>query len=163
MVRTGICFVVALLGLAARPGAASARLLADINTTPLIASSSPREFVTVGDQVFFVATTPAAGVGLWKTDGTPAGTVLLRGFGTIRSQRFWLTPFGNLVLFVADDVVSGQELWRSDGTPAGTVRVRDIRDGVLGSNPSRRVMASAAGPTVPPPGPGAAKEITPPP
>jgi hypothetical protein len=87
--------LVLLLAVAAGavPAGASVRI-ADINMVPLVTSSSPREFVTAGNEVFFVATTPAAGVGLWKTDGTEGGTILLHGFGGIREQRFWLTALG---------------------------------------------------------------------
>ena len=87
--------VLATMLCAVSPGRATVSLVADINTRPLIASSAPREFVTAGGQVFFVATTPAAGVGLWKTDGTAGGTVLVHAFGGERTQRFWLTALGD--------------------------------------------------------------------
>ena len=148
--------LVLLLAVAAGalPAGASVRI-ADINMVPLVTSSSPREFVTAGNQVFFVATTPAAGVGLWKTDGTEGGTILLHGFGGIREQRFWLTALGDGVLFAADDVVTGDELWRSDGTAAGTMQVRDIQTGVIGSNPhdlvamNGRVFSADTAPAAP--------------
>lgn len=43
---------------------------------------------------------------------------------------------GTQLLFAARDFGNDYELWRSDGTAAGTVRVKDIRPGSLGSEPS---------------------------
>ena len=85
MLRRLVPTLLALLT-AAAPAPAAVTLVRDINTTPLIVGSAPREFVSVGAHVFFVATTPAAGVGLWRSDGTAAGTVLLRGFGAVRAH-----------------------------------------------------------------------------
>ena len=68
------------------------------------------------------------GVGceLWKSDGTAAGTVLVKdidpGAGT-RSRT--ACNVGGTLFFAADDATSGRELWKSDGTPAGTVLVRN--------------------------------------
>ncbi|VAW57804.1 hypothetical protein formerly called flagellar hook-length control protein FliK [hydrothermal vent metagenome] len=38
--------------------------------------------------------------------------------------------------FSADNGVTGSELWKSDGTEEGTVLVKDILDGVSGSEVS---------------------------
>ena len=40
--------------------------------------SGPECFTTVGDKVFFLATTMLTGVELWVTDGTEEGTCLVR-------------------------------------------------------------------------------------
>ena len=78
-----------------------------------------------------------AGQELWITDGTAAGTVLVKdiwsGPGNAQPRDF--TRVGDLVLFVADDGLGGAELWRTDGTEAGTVRVTDLRPGAEGSLP----------------------------
>ena len=112
-------------------------------------SSRPRNFTLVGDTVFFVANDGVVGYELWKTDGTQAGTVLVKDVatGTTR-QSSWddagnpiqinvprdsypesLTALGNTLLFVADDAVNGRELWKSDGTANGTVLVKDLLTG----------------------------------
>jgi ELWxxDGT repeat protein len=76
------------------------------------------------------------GYELWKSDGTAAGTVLVKdirpgysGFGPGN-----LTAVGNTLFFQAYDGVNGRELWKSDGTAAGTVLVKDIRPGASSSN-----------------------------
>src|SRR5712692_9934510 len=74
---------------------------------------------------------------LWKTDGTPAGTVLLTNAVPLESYRDDICPVGSthfaragtanrLLFFSADDGVHDQELWKSDGTPGGTALVKDI-------------------------------------
>ena len=70
---------------------------------------------------------------LWQTDGTMAGTRLLRdlndasgGVSTSVTEQRWMAGTG---FFVADDGVHGRELWTSDGTASGTRMVRDIRPG----------------------------------
>jgi ELWxxDGT repeat protein len=62
---------------------------------------------------------------LWKSDGTAAGTTLVKDIiagpvGTFGSTSLLLTNVGGTVYFRADDGVEGVELWRSDGTAAGT-------------------------------------------
>ncbi len=61
-----------------RPTAAlPARVLVkDINPGP--ASSTPFRFFVLNGELQFTADDGVAGFELWKTDGTPAGTVLLK-------------------------------------------------------------------------------------
>ena len=122
-------------GAAAEPGDRGAG--ARHQSQPLIESSSPHEFVTAGALIFFVATTPADGIGVWQYRRHGGRDRVVARLRLDTPERFWLTALGNMVLFSANDVVSGAELWRSDGTPAGTVRVRDIDDGVWARSPTR--------------------------
>lgn len=119
----------------ASPAVAAPRLVRDINSERVIASSQPREFVRIGDTVYFIATTTAAGDGLWKSDGTAAGTVLVRGFGTTDGEPHWLTALGDQLLLSVLDPVTGRELWRSDGTTAGTGPLVEITPGPIGAEP----------------------------
>src|SRR5207247_319496 len=75
-----------------------------------------------GNQLFFTAQQTATGRELWVTDGTAAGTHLVRDIaaGSAWSYLEGLTSLGSTVLFSASDGVSGVDLWRSDGTAAGT-------------------------------------------
>jgi ELWxxDGT repeat protein len=68
---------------------------------------------------------------LWKSDGTTAGTVLVKSFTSARN----LAVVGTTLYLTADDGVTGPELWKSNGTAAGTVMVKDIYAGATGSNP----------------------------
>ena len=87
------------------------------------------DFVVLGNRVLFTGDSPA-GVQLWATDGTPAGTIPLGGM-----QPRNTTVVGNVVYFSALDGVNGRELWRSDGTAAGTKLVKDIAPGSTSSGP----------------------------
>ncbi|HKI00580.1 MAG TPA: ELWxxDGT repeat protein, partial [Thermoanaerobaculia bacterium] len=93
--------------------------------------------VAVGATFFFPADDGAAGEELWKSDGTAAGTVLVRDVfpGPRSSEIRWLIAAGGRVFFVADDGVHGRELWVSDGTPAGTRLVLDFLPGPGSSVP----------------------------
>ena len=61
------------------------------------------------------------GGGIWVTDGTPAGTRLLRR--TVRRSLSQVAPLDGLVLVqIAEEYETG-ELWVTDGTAAGTLFV----------------------------------------
>ncbi|MBL8737937.1 MAG: hypothetical protein JNL12_16000 [Planctomycetes bacterium] len=121
-------------------------LLRDI--APGATSSQPflaENFTTAGNRTFFSANDGSSGFELWSTDGTPAGTTLVRDLrpGSGSSNPAQLTAVGNRVFFVANDGTSGAELWVSDGTFAGTTRI-DVVPGPVGSNPSELVADGLA-------------------
>lgn len=62
--------------------------------------------------------------GLWKSDGTTAGTVLLNANFGFSSDFKTRCRVGNTVFFVATAFSS--QIWKTDGTVAGTVLVKDI-------------------------------------
>lgn len=102
------------------------------------AVSNPDPFVVLGDLIVFAADDGEHGRELWRTDGTVAGTVLLRDIypGALWSYPSDLVRVGEAVFFRAQDAEHGDELWRTDGTEEGTVLVRDINPGTDGSGPS---------------------------
>lgn len=93
---------------------------------------------SMGNTVYFIANDGVHGTELWRSDGTDAGTMLVKdiypGNGSGVSY-FGLTVYRDNLYFAANDGVSGYELWRSDGTETGTVRVKDIHFGSGGSVP----------------------------
>jgi len=83
--------------------------------------------VAVGNTLYFRAYDGVNAFGLWKSDGTAAGTVMVKY--TWPDERFngfapeELTAMGNTLYFSANDWDGGYNLWKSDGTDAGTVKV----------------------------------------
>ena len=87
---------------------------------------------------FFVADDGINGQELWKTDGTNAGTMLVKDInvGSTGSSPFNLFVSNNKVFFRADDGINGMELWVSDGTAAGTIMLKDIFVGAQSGAPT---------------------------
>ena len=129
--------VVYLLGAAAAWGQAGpARLVKDLNTTPTsLSGSSPDSFVAFRGLAFFNAFTLESGREVWKSDGTAAGTTLLKDIrpGNLSAGAGAFSVVDDTLYFFADDGVHGYELWKSDGTETGTVLVKDIQPGPSGS------------------------------
>jgi ELWxxDGT repeat protein len=71
---------------------------------------------------------PSIGSELWITDGTDAGTRLVRELnpGSSGSSIKWLGTIGGSAYFIANDSgLAIQRLYKSDGTDAGTVKLGD--------------------------------------
>jgi ELWxxDGT repeat protein len=99
--------------------------------TGLLAASDDRLWVTLDDGV--------SGHELWTSDGTAAGTRLVRDLcpGPCGTE-FYDRPFagGDTVFFAARDEALGLELWASDGTRDGTRLVKDLCPGPCDSVPA---------------------------
>ncbi|WP_341228624.1 ELWxxDGT repeat protein, partial [uncultured Arcticibacterium sp.] len=120
------------------------QFLGDLNSSTFTNSSYPSLFTSVGNTVFFKAKSQL-GTELWKTNGTAAGTVMVRDINQATGSSFQqntdsdiseMISFNNLLFFVADDDHNGKELWRSDGTTNGTYMVMNIRASSADSDPT---------------------------
>ena len=95
----------------------------------------------VGGRMVFAAgeyKDPGVGRELWASDGTAAGTRLLRDIwsGPLSSAIEGGVEVRGRLLFKACDAVAGCELWVTDGTTKGTTRLVDIATGVASSFPT---------------------------
>jgi ELWxxDGT repeat protein len=102
----------------------------DINNGNIIPSSSanPTSLVVSGNVMFFAARTPQQGNELWKTDGTQAGTVMVKDIspGVESSNPANLVDVNGAVYFITNDGNSGVKLWKSDGTENGTTMIKNF-------------------------------------
>jgi ELWxxDGT repeat protein len=130
-----------MLVLASTSVAAQTPVRIDLNSGagPLVGSDPGGLFRAPGGLVYFSACTPEHGCELWRSDGSEAGTQLVKD---IRPGANGSTPFafgadanGTFVYFSADDGSHGRELWRSDGSASGTQLVADLVPGLDGSRP----------------------------
>ena len=113
----------------------SVKVLKDIKSGP--SASNPGNLTVVNGTLFFAANDGPNGAELWKSDGTPDGTVLVKDIrpGFSDSSPAGLTDVGGTLYFGANDGSNGTELWKSDGTATGTVMVKDIRGRLEGFVP----------------------------
>jgi len=99
---------------------------------------APGSLADLNGVAHFYASDGTTGRELWRSDGTRAGTSLVRDIrpgpasGCLISRE--LTQFDAELLFTADDGMNGLEPWATDGTGDGTSLVADIAPGPASSN-----------------------------
>lgn len=119
--------------------AATTTFLKTLYTGSTSSSYAPNSFVAVGNQLVFInGDSSNTGPALWVSDGTTAGTALLRDLyaGTESSGAYPLGSVNNVILLRADTMGSLGEVWATDGTPGHMWLLADIYPGPGGSNPS---------------------------
>jgi ELWxxDGT repeat protein len=115
-----------------------AAMVADINPGPGSGIRSGRfdttgfeDLATVNGVALFQADDGETGREIWRSDGTGAGTMLLKDIapGRYPSYPWAFRSAGDTVYFNAEDLLHGEEIWRSDGTSDGTMMVGDLYPG----------------------------------
>jgi ELWxxDGT repeat protein len=112
------------------------RMVKDVDPAPWSADFSldeqgmnagPENLADVAGTLFFTEQTPGSGAELYKSDGTAAGTLLVKDInpGPTGSRPHSLMNVGGTLFFFADDG-TGLALWKSDGSAAGTVMVKSL-------------------------------------
>ncbi len=83
------------------------------------------QLIPIASGVAFAASDPAHGLELWRSDGTPAGTGLVKDIepGTSGSDPTQVALAGVGAAFSAHDADGVSELWYTDGTDDGTVKL----------------------------------------
>ena len=83
-------------------------------------------------KLFFAKDSSATGVELWATDGTKAGTQMVKDIAVGTSSglsKAFCAVLNNKFYFIANDLTNGDELWVTDGTAANTQMVYDLHSG----------------------------------
>jgi len=115
-----------------------------IDVNPGNANSNPRAIGSIGGKVIFSAYHATYGNELWITDGTQAGTQLLKdinaGIASSDPGSFGYATMNGKIYFTAGNTTFGGELWMTDGTAAGTQLVKDIYPGTNNSINSKTGM-----------------------
>lgn len=126
----------------ASPAIGSPVMIKDINGNGSLSIWYDTYMIGVGNKLFLVADDDQHGYELWKSDGSAAGTVMVKDInpaydasGLAYAFTPWFTQVDGLLYFVANDGAHGVELWKSDGSGAGTVMVADIYPGAPNSSP----------------------------
>jgi ELWxxDGT repeat protein len=84
-------------------------------------------FAILNNDIYFTSDDGTGfGYGLWKSNGSLAGTVLLKPNISSSSGANYAV-LGNTLFFDSNDGINGSELWTTDGTPAGTNMVINLR------------------------------------
>ena len=100
---------------------------------------NPAKLTVVGNAAYFTAyeVEGSSGIELWKTDGTLAGTSVVKDIvpGPADAAIDALFNVNGTLVFSADEAGVGRELWQSDGTNSGTRRIVDLNAGAVGSIP----------------------------
>ncbi|HEY7160015.1 MAG TPA: hypothetical protein VH815_02095, partial [Acidobacteriota bacterium] len=85
------------------------------------------KLLAVGDKLFVLA--GYNGNALWISDGSAAGTKVLRYFPVktiVKTPADPIIAIGSYVYFLGSSTSGTEQLWKSDGTKAGTVLVKTI-------------------------------------
>lgn len=115
-------------------------LVKDINPGASDSEVAPfgdvKNAVELNGKLVFVATESTVGRELWQSDGTAAGTTLLKDVfpGNLSSYASYFKVIGGRLFFYANDGTNGYELWASNGTTLGTKMIEDIYPGSSSSS-----------------------------
>lgn len=92
--------------------------------------------------VYFRANEGVNGIELWRSDGTTAGTYMVKDInpGSTGSNATQLIENNGSYYFFAFEASTGFELWKTDGTSAGTIMVKDINPGNASSIVSQMIV-----------------------
>ena len=135
--------------------AAAPQMLVEF-TNPDYVNTYMEKLTVVGDTLFFSADADTGTYDLWKSDGTTAGTQMVKDLPPeVDTLYSWTVSSGELLFFVGrSGAYDKYELWRSDGTAAGTGRAGiaaagqaddGCRRGVFRSGPPRDIDRSDDG------------------
>jgi ELWxxDGT repeat protein len=113
-----------------RMDASDAVTVIDLAPGPTSGSYGSRPNAMLNGYIYFPGSTDGTNYELWRSDGTLAGTQLVKDIDGTSSPSFdislsYIVPAGNRLVFPANDG-SGVKLWGTDGTTAGTAALTPV-------------------------------------
>ncbi len=122
--KRSLPLLLVLLGSAPALGQGGATQVVNLNVDPASTSSAstfPGPFLLTGNQALFPSSFPAQGRELWRSDGTPQGTSLVKDIcPTCSANPIPIAATGGVAFFGVRDGSGSYQLLRSDGTPERT-------------------------------------------
>lgn len=109
--------------------------------TTLLLNGTMSEMVTLGEELLFTNLENRTDAVLWKSNGTPQGTIAIKTLvsGNIGSvdlfSAAYLTKVGNQVHFLTHVYGAGTFWWQSDGTSEGTISLKKVTSKKAGVTP----------------------------
>ena len=125
--------------------AAGTVLVKDINTGSADSYVNPvgkgKNAISYNGKLYFASQDGSTGINggeLWVSDGTSAGTYLLKDVypGVASSYLNYFEVIDNTLFFYANDGTNGYELWASNGTVNGTLMIADLNAGASSGSPT---------------------------
>lgn len=98
-----------------------------LTTNNTVRDGNRKKMVVLNNNLYFAFSDRQNGLELWKSDGTAAGTGLLKDItaGATHSSPYNFAIAGNYVFFTTAGSNNRQDLWRTDGTATGTIKLKD--------------------------------------
>jgi ELWxxDGT repeat protein len=124
------CAIIAL------PFALRAQVATRVKNINPTGNSNAAGFTELNGKIYFAASDGVNGYELWSSDGTEAGTAMVKNInpnGDGLQTTIEFLKYNNKLIFSANDGVTGKEIWETDGTAAGTRLIKDIRPNAAGS------------------------------
>ncbi|WP_157208536.1 ELWxxDGT repeat protein [Mariniflexile maritimum] len=128
--------------------AAGTVMVKNINPSTIDNNSNQlAEIISIVNEVYFMADDGINGYELWKSNGTEAGTFMVKDInqGAESSYPFNMANIDGMLFFGAFDAANGYELWKSNGTEAGTLLVKNINPGASNGLPSNSYFTNVDG------------------
>ncbi|MBP6187167.1 MAG: hypothetical protein KA421_05375, partial [Rhodoluna sp.] len=101
-------------------------------------TNNPASSISLNGVAYFIGAAPETGAELYSSDGTPAGTNIVKDAvpGIQGAVQNLVLSHGKLFFASGDSTSAGNlEPWISDGTAAGTFKIKEIAPGAGGSSP----------------------------
>lgn len=97
-------------------------------------------FAVLKKCVYYAANDGIHGMELWRSDGTAAGTYMVKDINdhdTASSYPSYITQFKDKIYFRAYNPATGYEMYQSDGTANGTLLFKDVDSGAGSGYPGQ--------------------------